>query len=43
MALTLDKGLELNCKRNLVIYLYEIVYKYAEQSAEMREKLFVEL
>lgn len=43
MSLTLDKGLELNCKRSLVIYLYEIVHKYAEQSPDMREKLFVEL
>ena len=37
------KDLELNQKRNLVIYLYELVNSYAHESSDMREKYFVEI
>ena len=33
---------ELNSKRNLVVYLYEVVNKYAQESTELRAK-FVEI
>jgi len=36
-------GLELNSKRNTVIYLFEVVNRYAESSSEMREKYFIEI
>jgi len=35
--------LELNSKRNYVIYVYEVVKEYAETSSEMRQQFFVEI
>lgn len=43
MAEAVKQGVELNCKRNLVVYLYEVVSRHAEKSSEMREKYFVEI
>jgi proteasome component ECM29 len=43
IELTSKKGLELNSKRNNVVYLYEVVRRYAKTSSEMREKYFMEL
>lgn len=35
--------LELNSKRNVVVYIYEIVRIHAADSSEMRDGFFVEI
>jgi len=43
MTQALKASLELNSKRNTVIYLFEVVNRYAKESSEMRESMFVEI
>jgi hypothetical protein len=43
MAEAVRPGVELNCKRNLVVYLFEVVSRHAEKSSEMRQKYFIEI
>jgi proteasome component ECM29 len=43
MTQALKASLELNSKRNTVIYLFEVVNRYAKESSEMRETMFVEI
>jgi len=38
-----NSKLELNSKRNVVVYIYEVVKGFAASSSEMRETYFVDI